>query len=192
MEKVTEVFTKADEAHKNKGITPPRSPNILPSVSHPRPRPAHCSSSLLRRPRPRGGGCGLEEDGWGGRRLAEVWLLNRRIRIILAWWISTQASVSSGGSIVLGWEFDFPPSYNFGRCKRNPFICPTPKHRSKIQLSLTWTAVPLCMGGVGVRGFSRPIWEGFLLKHNVWGCHTLWDVFFSPMDKHTFMHLLWG
>jgi hypothetical protein len=29
--------------------------------------------------------------------------------------------------------------------------------------------VPLCMGRTEVRGFSRPTWEGLLIKHNVRG-----------------------
>jgi hypothetical protein len=41
---------------------------------------------------------------------------------------------------------------------------PTP-----IAVVLTWAMVPLCMGGVGVRGFSRPAREGLLLNIRSWG-----------------------
>jgi hypothetical protein len=43
-------------------------------------------------------------------------------------------------------------------CKKNSLICSMPKHRSKawslVVAVLTWATVPLCMGGVEVRGFQ--------------------------------------
>jgi hypothetical protein len=43
--------------------------------------------------------------------------------------------------------------------KKNPLVCPTPKHRSKAWprslVVLTRATVLLCKGGAGVRGFSQ-------------------------------------
>jgi len=53
------------------------------------------------------------------------------------------------------------------RCKKIPSLVPCPKH-SWGPAFLTGNG-PLCMGGTGVRGFSRLVWEGLLLSVMPWG-----------------------
>ena len=63
-----------------------------------------------------------------------------------------------------------PPGRGFDPCshreKKTPSLVPCPKHSWGLALL---TGNGLCTGGAGVRGFSRPAWEDFLLSVMPWG-----------------------
>jgi len=54
----------------------------------------------------------------------------------------------------LAGRISWPGAAQLRVVEKNSSPVPLQKHRSKGRSDLTWAAVPLCMGGAGVRGFS--------------------------------------